>query len=55
MNAGTAAATSASESRNQVSNDPIKCQELAWVCVPLAVETMGHRTTYHILSFWHLD
>ena len=39
MTAGAAAA--ASEQRKHIANDP-KCQELGWVCVPLAVETYGN-------------
>ena len=38
MTAGAAAA--ASEQHKHIANDP-KCQELGWVCVPLAVETYG--------------
>ena len=34
----TAGAAAASE---DIANDP-KCQELGWVCVPLAVETYGN-------------
>ena len=40
MNAGTAAAA-ASKSRKHIFSDH-KCQELSWVCVPLAVETCGN-------------
>ena len=40
MTAGAAAAAAASEKRKHIANDP-KCQELGWVCVPLAVETYG--------------
>ena len=39
VTAGAAAA--ASEQRKHIANDP-KCQELSWVCVPLAVETYGN-------------
>ena len=39
MTAGAAAA--ASEQCKHIANDP-KCQELGWVCVPLAVETYGN-------------
>ena len=39
MTAGAAAA--ASEQRKHIANDP-KCQELGWVCVPLAVKTYGN-------------
>ena len=39
MTAGAAAA--ASKQRKHIANDP-KCQELGWVCVPLAVETYGN-------------
>ena len=38
MTAGAVAA--ASEQRKHIANDP-NCQELGWVCVPLAVETYG--------------
>ena len=31
----------AAECRKHSSNDP-KCQELGWVCIPLAVETYGN-------------
>ena len=37
--AGVAAYTA--ECRKHSSNDP-KCQELGWVCIPLAVETYGN-------------
>ena len=39
MTAGAAAA--AREQRKHIANGP-KCQELGWVCVPLAVETYGN-------------
>ena len=39
MTAAAAAATS--EQRKHNANDP-KCQDLGWVCVPLAVETYGN-------------
>ena len=39
MTAGAAAI--ATEQRKYIANDP-KCQELGWVCVPLAVETYGN-------------
>ena len=34
-------AAAASEQRKHIANDP-KCQELGWVCVPLAVKTYGN-------------
>ena len=34
-------ADAASKQRKHIANDP-KCQELGWVCVPLAVETYGN-------------
>ena len=39
MTAGAAAA--ATEQHKHITNDP-KCQELGWVCVPLAVKTYGN-------------
>ena len=39
MTAGAAAA--ASEQHKHIANDP-KCQELGWVCIPLAVEMYGN-------------
>ena len=50
MTAGAAAA--ASEQRKHIANDP-KCQELGWVCVPLAVETYGNWGT-PLLPVWPL-
>ena len=35
------AAALAAEARKHTANDP-KCEELGWVCVPLAVETYGN-------------
>ena len=46
----------ASEQGKHIANDP-KCQELGWVCVPLAVETYGNwgreaHTTFTRLTTW---
>ena len=51
MTAGAAAA--ASEQRKHIANDP-KCQELGWVCVPLAVETYGNWGRKAHTTFTHL-
>ena len=54
MTAGAAAA--ASEQCKHIANDP-KCQELGWVCVPLAVEMYGNwgrevHTTFTRVATW---
>ena len=41
LNEAGMTADAASEQRKYIANDP-KCQELGWVCVPLAVETYGN-------------
>ena len=40
----------------KINNNSIKCQELGWVCVPLAVETYGTGAEKHtpLLSVWLL-
>ena len=49
----TGAAAAASEQCKHIANDP-KCQELGWVCVPLAVETYGHWGREAHTTFTHL-
>ena len=39
---GGGSAAASAEVRTHIENDP-KCEELGWICVPLAVEAYGAR------------